>query len=64
MFSIGDLVYLTTYTDSGDTAEVAGVITSTFYEPGDPVQGVSVRALDGTLHGGADSQDCRPRREA
>ena len=66
MFSIGDKVYFTIYEDvNGSEEEVIykGVVIGTFYEPGDPVQGINVRREDGKVFGGLDSQDACLRSE-
>jgi len=38
----------------------SGTIEYTFYEPGDPVMGVSIRDDDGVMHGGVDARDVYP----
>lgn len=64
MFSIGDRVVLELWTEESENfdepGQIVGTIVSTFYESGDPVQAVSVRADDGRIFGSMCSSWCRP----
>ncbi len=60
MYGNGDRVSYFRYTDDGSQEQVQCIVTSTFFEPGDPVQGLNLRADDGRIFGGVDSRDCFP----
>lgn len=63
MWSEGDKVCFVTWVGLGAIERQVikkGTITSTFYEPGDPIQGVNIMGDDGKPCGGLDSQNCYP----
>lgn len=56
----GDRVCFTYYGEDENEKIEVGTVTSTFYEPGDPIMGVNVVNDHGQNFGGLDSQDVYP----
>lgn len=60
IFNEGDRVCFTKYTTEEYQVVLTGTVTSVFYEPGDPVQGINVTDDWGHPHGGLDAGNVSP----